>query len=104
MGGVRSSHAPDPALAGELIGAAVRIERHPGLAQLPLEGSIVDETMNLFVVRPTGTDRTVRVPKSGAEGWLLLGEREIPLKGDTLRVRPEDRPKRLLARGPRRSP
>ena len=42
------------ALAGELIGATVRIESHPGVAQLPLEGTIVDESLETFLVRLPG--------------------------------------------------
>ncbi len=92
------------ALAGELIGAALSLTRHPGVATVPLEGTIVDETLHTFLLRPTGSDRTLRIPKAGAEGTILLGGREIPLRGETLRVRPEDRTKRLLGRGRRSLP
>jgi RNase P/RNase MRP subunit p29 len=85
-------------LAGEILGAPVSIA-HPGLAA-PVRGTLVDETLGLFVVRlPSG--RTVRVAKSGAVGTISLGGREIPLSGDLLRVRPEDRTKRLSLRGSR---
>ena len=87
------------ALAQEFLGAAVRIDRHPGLGGLPVVGTIVDETLETFVVREPGRSRLRRIPKNGAEGWILLGERELPLKGASLRVRPEDRTKRLLGRG-----
>ena len=86
-------------LAGELLGAVVRIERHPGLARLPLEGTVVDETLGTFVVREAGRARPRRIPKAGAEGTILLGEQALPLKGGALRVRPEDRTKRLLGAG-----
>jgi RNase P/RNase MRP subunit p29 len=86
------------ALAGEILGAAVSLT-HPGLVH-PVRGTLVDETLGLFVVRdPEG--RIVRVPKSGAVGTIALGGREIPLRGDQLRVRPEDRTKRLSLRGSR---
>jgi RNase P/RNase MRP subunit p29 len=85
-------------LAGEILGAAVVVS-HPGLAA-PVRGTLVDETLGLLVVRlPTG--RTVRVAKSGAVGTISLDGREIPLSGDLLRVRPEDRTKRLSLRGSR---
>ncbi len=87
------------ALAGEFIGATVRIDRHPGLGRLPLEGTIVDESLETFLIRSPGQLRARRIPKAGAEGTILLGERPLPLRGNALRVRPEDRPKRLLGRG-----
>lgn len=99
-------HAPPPtdralaeALAGEFLGAAVRIDRHPGLARLPVEGTIVDETLETFVLREPGRARLRRIPKLGAEGTILLGEHSLPLRGMALRVRPEDRTKRLLGAG-----
>jgi RNase P/RNase MRP subunit p29 len=87
------------ALAQEFLGASVRIDRHPGLGGLPVEGTIVDETLETFLLREPGRTRLRRIPKTGAEGTILLGERELPLRGVALRVRPEDRTKRLLGRG-----
>jgi RNase P/RNase MRP subunit p29 len=87
--------------AGEILGAPVAFAASPAL-RVPVEGTLVDETLSTFVVRRSGGGRTVRVPKSGAVGTILLGGRELPLSGELLRVRPEDRTKRLLARGPRR--
>jgi RNase P/RNase MRP subunit p29 len=85
-------------LAGEILGAPVVLD-HPGIAT-PVRGTLVDETLGLFVVR-TESGRTLRVAKSGAVGTISLGGRQIPLSGDQLRVRPEDRTKRLSLRGPR---
>jgi RNase P/RNase MRP subunit p29 len=89
------------ALAGELLGASVALPASPALAA-PVEGTIVDETLSTFVVRLAGRSRTVRVPKAGLEGTIVLGAGELPLRGEPLRVRPEDRTKRLLTGGPRR--
>ena len=89
------------ALAGEFLGASIRIERHPGLARLPVEGTIVDETLETFLLREPGRARLRRIPKAGAEGTILLGEHSLPLRGGALRVRPEDRTKRLLGTGRR---
>lgn len=86
-------------LAGEFLGATVRIDRHPGLAKLPVEGTVVDESLETFVLRCPGRARTRRIPKAGAEGTILLGEHALPLKGGALRVRPEDRTKRVLGPG-----
>jgi RNase P/RNase MRP subunit p29 len=89
------------ALAGELIGASVSVPAGPGRAA-PIVGTIVDESLGTFVVRPRGRHRLVRLPKAGLTGTIALAEHELPLRGDLLRVRPEDRTKRLLAGGPRR--
>jgi len=89
------------AYAGEILGCATSIE-HPGLAGHRIEGVLVDETMNTFLVRAASTGRLVRVPKSGATGTILLGGRPSPLIGESLRLRPEDRTKRFASRGRRR--
>ncbi|HEV2167218.1 MAG TPA: ribonuclease P protein subunit [Thermoplasmata archaeon] len=98
-----ASHPRDPALdlafAGEILGSAVRIA-HPGLARGPVEGTLVDETMNTFVVR-TREGRLMRIGKSGASGTIVLDGRSLPLNGESLRLRPEDRTKRVAARGRR---
>jgi RNase P/RNase MRP subunit p29 len=89
------------ALAGELIGASVAVPPGPGRAGA-VTGTIVDETLGTIVVRTAGTRRCVRLAKAGLAGTIAIAERELPLRGDLLRVRPEDRTKRLLAGGPRR--
>jgi len=89
------------ALAGELLGASVAFPASPALRQA-VRGTLVDESLSTFTVRLAGTGRTVRVPKTGLEGSITLPSGELPLRGDALRVRPEDRTKRLLAGGPRR--
>ncbi len=89
------------ALAGEILGASVALEASRALAA-PVRGTLVDETLSTFLVRLEGRRRTVRVPKAGLTGTIVLAARELSLRGDTLRVRPEDRTKRLLAGGPKR--
>lgn len=89
------------ALAGEIFGAPVSFPASPALRHA-VAGTLVDESLSTFVVRVPGRVGTVRVTKSGAEGRIALGGRELPLRGDALRVRPEDRTKRLLARSSRR--
>ncbi|MCI4368817.1 MAG: ribonuclease P protein subunit [Thermoplasmata archaeon] len=89
------------ALAGEILGSPVVIRESPGLAKLPLEGTIVDESLNLFYIRPEGKRRLRRVPKAGLLGTIYVGGRELPLIGENLRVRPEDRTKRILSGGRR---
>ena len=89
------------ALAGEILGASVAVHRAPG-RPVPLRGTLVDETLSTFEIRPIGRRRAIRVPKAGLEGTNVLPSGELPLRGDFLRVRPEDRTKRLLAVGPKR--
>ena len=91
----------DRAFAGEILGAPI-VVAHPGLVGGSVEGTLVDETMNTLLVRAAATGRSVRVPKSGASGTILLGGRPLPLIGEALRLRPEDRTKRLASRGRRR--
>ncbi len=87
------------ALAGEILGAPVALSASPGLRS-PIRGTLVDETLSTLVIRVPGRSRPVRVPKAGLQGTIALAGRELPLRGEVLRVRPEDRTKRLLARGP----
>jgi RNase P/RNase MRP subunit p29 len=98
---LRLSRVEREALAGEILGAAVTVRSAPGLAR-GLEGTLVDESLSTFVIRPAGSSRLLRVPKNGVEGSIALPAGELPLRGELLRVRPEDRTKRLLALGPRR--
>jgi RNase P/RNase MRP subunit p29 len=95
------SRAEREALAGELLGTSVTFPASPALRR-PVTGTLVDESLSTFTVRLAGTSRTVRVPKAGLTGTIALPSGELPLIGDALRVRPEDRTKRLLTGGPRR--
>ena len=89
------------AMAGEILGAPVVLPASRALVR-PIRGTLVDESLSTLLIRVPGRSRPVRVPKAGLEGTIVLGGRELPLRGEVLRVRPEDRTKRLLARGPRR--
>jgi len=91
------------ALAGEILGASVSFPASSALLR-PVTGTLVDESLSTFTVRLAGSSRTVRLPKAGLEGTIALASGELPLRGDTLRVRPEDRTKRLLMGGSRRFP
>jgi len=95
------SRAEREALAGEILGASVAIPPAPGHRNR-IDGTIVDESLSTLLVRVPGRSRPLRVPKAGLEGTIVLGAGELPLRGETLRVRPEDRTKRLLIGGPRR--
>jgi len=96
------SRAEREALAGEILGSAVAFPASPAL-HAPVTGTLVDESLSTFTVRLAGSARSVRLPKVGLEGTIALPSGELPLRGDALRVRPEDRTKRLLAGGSRRN-
>ncbi len=89
------------ALAGELLGAPVTIRAAPGIVPLPLEGTLVDESLRTFLVRRAPDGRVVRIQKTGLVGTVRLALGEIPLNGELLRHRPEDWTKRLAPRGRR---
>lgn len=89
------------ALLGEIIGLPVRITEAPGLVPLPFDGVVVDESLHTLLVRRPGTVRPRRVAKTGLRGVLVKDGDEVPVTGEALRVRPEDRTK-LLALGGRR--
>jgi RNase P/RNase MRP subunit p29 len=90
-----------PALLGEIIGLPVHITEAPGVQPLPLDGIVVDETLHTLLIRRPGASRPRRVAKNGLRALLVKDGDEVPLVGETLRVRPEDRTK-LLALGGRR--
>ncbi len=90
-----------PALLGEIIGLPVHITEAPGIQPLPLDGIVADETLHTLLIRRAGASRLRRVPKNGLRAVLVKDGDEVPLIGEVLRVRPEDRTK-LLALGGRR--
>ena len=96
------SRAEREALAGEILGASVSIRASPAL-RAPIAGTLVDESLSTFTIRLAGSAREVCLPKAGLEGTIALPSGELPLRGDFLRVRPEDRTKRLLTGGSRRN-
>lgn len=90
-------------LLGEIIGLPVHIAESPGIQGLPWEGVIADETLHTLVIRRNGSTRRLRIPKTGLRARLLKDGEEVPVLGEELRVRPEDRTKLLALGGRRRS-
>jgi RNase P/RNase MRP subunit p29 len=90
-----------PVLLGEIIGLPVHITQAPGIQPLPMDGVVADETLHTLLIRRAGASRLRRVPKNGLRAILVKDGDEVPLSGEVLRVRPEDRTK-LLALGGRR--
>ncbi len=88
-------------LAGEILGAPVVLAPSRGIPR-EVRGTLVDETLSTLLVREPHRARPTRVPKAGLTGTIVLSGGELPLSGELLRQRPEDRTKRLLSGGPRR--
>lgn len=80
---------------GELIGRHVRVLESSDPTLIGVEGRIVDETLNTFVVERAGESRPVFVAKSiSVFGFEEDGEL-IRIPGDRVRFRPEDRIKKV---------
>lgn len=74
---------------GELVGKRVRVVHASDKSRLGLSGVVLFETKNTFELETaTGIQR---VPKKGSVFEFPDG----PVSGDLLRVRPEDRTKKL---------
>jgi ribonuclease P protein subunit POP4 len=79
-------------LQHELIGLRLRVVRSRDEGRLNMEGTVVDETREMFVIED-GTLR--RIPKRGSSFELTLEDGStVVLEGDDLAYRPEDRVKR----------
>ncbi|HEV8289617.1 MAG TPA: ribonuclease P protein subunit [Candidatus Norongarragalinales archaeon] len=75
----------------ELIGLDVSIEQAPNKSLIGLKGKIIDETKETLLVE-TSKGRRV-IPKTGTRLFFpSFGE---SVQGDALRVRPEERTKKL---------
>jgi ribonuclease P protein subunit POP4 len=80
---------------GELIGLPVRVAESTDPTLVGVEGVVVDETLNTFLVqREDG--RQVHVAKSNNTfDFLDDGGEPVRIPGDRIRFRPEDRIKRV---------
>ncbi|MFO8052106.1 MAG: ribonuclease P protein subunit [Thermoplasmatota archaeon] len=85
----------------ELIGMEVRVVHHTDPTFVGLYGTVIDETMNTFLI---GTcEKTRRMPKKGAELEFKVRENTsevwVKLQGGALAHRAEDRTKKLERSG-----
>jgi len=89
-----SQKQPRDTLAGELIGLRVKVAASSCKDLMGIQGKIVDETRNTFLVQTsTGTKR---VPKAACE--FLFPDAGFTVEGRKLVCRPEDRTKKLVRR------
>lgn len=83
---------------GEFIGRHLTVTESRGVSGLPVEGVIVDETLNMLYLSVPGRSARLGLQKRGLRGRIRFENIEIDLIGDALRVRPEDRIKRWATR------
>ena len=74
----------------ELIGLSVIVREATDPTLVGLRGRVVDETRNTLLVETAKGEK--RVPKKGAE--FAFGSEGVPIRGDDLLFRPEERIKR----------
>ena len=77
----------------ELIGHLVTVESRSA-GHNGLEGTVVDETKNTFLVEREGGS-VIRVPKPGNRFVFRVGNERFAIHGDELTFRPEDRTKKV---------
>ena len=85
-------------LAGELIGETAKVEWSSGKGFQGLEGKIMDETKNTFVLETVKGRKTV--PKK--ECVFFFPARGVRAEGELLVSRPEDRTKKIARLSARR--
>ncbi len=78
-------------LLGELIGEKVVITKTASLQLSGLKGTIIDETMNTFVIEAKNGRK--RIPKKG--NVFFFPSSGLAVKGSQLLIRPEERTKKL---------
>jgi len=71
-------------LRGEFIGKYVRIDNKK------IEGKIIDETKNNIIVK-TKTNVRKKLLKSNQVFQLKINKEFVPIKGDSILMKPEDR-------------
>ena len=69
-------------LRGELIGLKVCVDNH-------IEGIVIDETKNLFVIKTNG--KAKKFVKKKHQFKFILPDKHITVEGKTLALKPEDR-------------
>lgn len=76
----------------EFIGLRVVVVDAQNKNLIGIEGKIIDETKNTFLIQTESSEKNVL--KNGASFKLRLDKQEIIIKGDILVGRPEDRIKK----------
>lgn len=85
--------AKDIVYTFEFIGADLEVIDSTDVGSVGLEGRVIDETKNTFVIEDAGTEKMI--PKDGTRFKLTISGRENVLDGNKLTYRPENRIKKL---------
>lgn len=88
----------DEKLRGEFIGLRLKIISSPNKNNVGIEGKIIDETKNSFIIQKINQTKTYR--KTIIKDQCLFevtfkDDSKISVEGKTIALRPEDRIKRL---------
>lgn len=78
-------------LCHEFIGLNAVVEQSTDESRKGMQGMIIDETKNVFVIRTKRGDK--KVPKSEAVFGVMLGDQKVLVDGKKITVRPFDRVK-----------
>lgn len=84
--------SPTNIVRHELIGLGVVVVDANNKSLIGIEGEIVDETRNTFIIQTKSGEKSVL--KKGTSFKLDLNDQKIIIKGDILVGRPEDRIKK----------
>jgi len=77
---------------GELIGKKTEIVKSSRRELIGLKGTIVDETLKMFVIEAEGKEK--KIPKDVCVFRIFKGGKSRDIDGKDLLVRPEDRIKK----------
>ncbi len=77
----------------EFIGSDLEVIEATDQSHEKIQGKIVDETRNVFVISDEGKNKMI--PKKGNHFKLTINGRHNILDGNRLKYRPEDRIKKL---------
>ncbi len=80
-------------LKGEFIGMSMKITSSPNPILIGLEGEIIDETKNTFVIETNNGRKTIL--KNQITFTIKKGDDLIQIQGEKLCFRPEDRVKKI---------
>jgi ribonuclease P protein subunit POP4 len=78
----------------ELIGLNAEIKDSDNASQIGLKGKVIDEKMNILVIRTKNGDKTVE--KKSVEITFFIDEKKVAIDGKQLVSRPEDRIKKKI--------
>ena len=81
----------------EMIGLKVKVGRSTDRGRDNMNGKIVDETKNTFIIATAKGEKVV--PKNTAALEFMLGDERVMVEGANINYRPEDRIKACMRRG-----